>query len=124
MMVNRDLGSPSQCRGPDRLLMSPSGRLRRFGRGPVNLGSWHVRDVTPAATRAAAIKGGADIPARSPFMLRPRCRTLRALSCSDPKLNTDCPHTGGVTPGSHTDAAGSPTLTTQTSSLELRRADR
>jgi DNA invertase Pin-like site-specific DNA recombinase len=22
---------------------------------------------------------------RSPFMLRPRCRTLRALSCSDPK---------------------------------------
>jgi hypothetical protein len=39
---------------------------------------------TPAATRAAAIKGGADIPARSPSMLRPRCRTLRALSCSDP----------------------------------------
>ena len=29
-------------------------------------------------------QGGADIPARSPFMLRPRCRTLRALSCSDP----------------------------------------
>jgi hypothetical protein len=27
---------------------------------------WHVRDVTPAATRAAAIKGGADIPARHP----------------------------------------------------------
>ena len=51
---------------------------------PVNVGSWHVRDVTPAATRAAAIKGGADIPARSPVMLRPRCRTLRALSCSDP----------------------------------------
>jgi len=46
--------------------------------------SWHVRDVTPVATRAAAIKGGADIPARTPFMLRPRCRTLRALSCSDP----------------------------------------
>jgi len=45
---------------------------------------WHVRDVTPAAARAAAIKGGADIPARTPFMLRPRCRTLRALSCSDP----------------------------------------
>ena len=40
--------------------------------------------VTPAATRAAAIKGAADIPGRSPFMLRPRCRTLRALSCSDP----------------------------------------
>ncbi len=47
--------------------------------------SWHVRDVTPVATRAAAIKGGADIPARTPFMLRPRCRTLRALSCIDPK---------------------------------------
>jgi hypothetical protein len=45
-----------------------------------------VRDVTPAATRAAAIKGAADIPARSPFMLRPRCRTLKALSCSDPML--------------------------------------
>src|SRR6267378_7577869 len=29
------------------------GRLQRFGRGPVNVGSWHVRDVTPAATRAA-----------------------------------------------------------------------
>ncbi len=27
MMVNRGLGSPSQCGGPDRLLMSPSGRL-------------------------------------------------------------------------------------------------
>src|SRR6266446_10778730 len=24
------------------------------------------------------------MPARSPFMLCPRCRTLRALSCSDP----------------------------------------
>jgi hypothetical protein len=45
---------------------------------------WHVRDVTPAATRAAAINGAADIPAHSPFMLRPRCRTLKALSCSDP----------------------------------------
>src|SRR5271166_2895868 len=55
------------------------------GERPGNLGSWHVRDVTPAATRAAAIKGGADIPARSPFMLRPRCRTLGALSCSDPR---------------------------------------
>jgi len=33
---------------------------------------------------SAIIKGGAAIPARSPFMLRPRCRTLRALSCSDP----------------------------------------
>jgi integrase len=66
--------------------MSGKGRLRRFGRGPVNVGSWHVRDVTPAATRAAAIKGGAAIPARSPFMLRPRCRTLRALSCSDPNM--------------------------------------
>jgi hypothetical protein len=31
-----------------------------------------------------AVKGAADIPARSPFMLRPSCRTLRALSCSDP----------------------------------------
>src|SRR5712671_7691999 len=39
-----------------------------------------------AATRAAAIKGAADIPARSPFMLRPSCRTLRALSCSDPYM--------------------------------------
>jgi hypothetical protein len=37
------------------------------------ISSWHVRDVTPAATRAAAIKGSADLPARSPFMLRPRC---------------------------------------------------
>ena len=45
---------------------------------------WHVRDVTPAATRAAAIKGAADIPVRSPFMLHPRCRTVKALSCSDP----------------------------------------
>ena len=36
---------------------------------------WHDRDVTPAATRAAVIKGAADMPARSPFMLRPRCRT-------------------------------------------------
>jgi len=68
--------------------MAAVGRLRRrFGRGPVNVGSWHVRDVTPAATRAAAIKGGAAIPARSPFMLRPRCRTLRALSCSDPNMS-------------------------------------
>jgi ATP dependent DNA ligase domain len=48
---------------------------------------WHVRDVTPAATRAAAIKGAADLPARSPFMLRPRCCTLKALSCSDPYLD-------------------------------------
>jgi hypothetical protein len=94
MMVNRDLGSPSQCGGPDRLLMSPSGRLRRFGRGPVNLGSCHVRDVTPAATRAAAIKGGADIPARSPFMLRPRCRTLRALSRVVTSYKGDSPSGG------------------------------
>src|SRR6516225_12393318 len=49
---------------------------------------WHVRDVTPAATRAAAIKGATDLPARSPFMLRPRCRTLKALSCSDPIYGT------------------------------------
>ena len=27
---------------------------------------WHVRDVTPLATRAAAIKGGADIPIARP----------------------------------------------------------
>ena len=50
-----------------------------------NVRKWHVRDVTPAATRAAVIKGAADMPPRSPFMLRPRCRTLRALSCSDPE---------------------------------------
>src|ERR1700756_6059037 len=36
------------------------------------VGLWHVRGVTPAAIRAAAIKGAADISARSPFMLRPR----------------------------------------------------
>jgi hypothetical protein len=42
--------------------------------------------VTPAATRAAAIKGAADIPAHSPFMLHPRCGTVKALSCSDPIL--------------------------------------
>ena len=30
MMVNRDLGSPSQCGGPDRLLMSPSGGFLTF----------------------------------------------------------------------------------------------
>ena len=28
MMVNRGLGSPSQCGGPDRLLMSPWGGIR------------------------------------------------------------------------------------------------
>ena len=27
-------------------------RLRRFGGGPVNVSCWHVRDVTPAASRA------------------------------------------------------------------------
>jgi len=36
-------------------------------RAKVKVRNWHVRDVTPAATRAAAIKGAADIPARSPF---------------------------------------------------------
>jgi hypothetical protein len=50
------------------------------------VGFWHVRGVTPAATRAAATKGAADVPARSPFMPRPRCRTVKALSCSDPVL--------------------------------------
>ena len=74
---------------PALLPMEPNGRcgigLRRFGRGPLNVASWHLRNLTPAATRAAAIKGGADIPARSPFMLRPGCRTLRALSCNDPR---------------------------------------
>jgi hypothetical protein len=68
------------------------GRLRRFGRGPVNLGSWHLRDVTPAATRAAAIKDGAEIPARSPFMLRPRCRTQSNFVVVTPA-------TGAVRPG-------------------------
>ena len=33
MMVNRGLGSPSQCGGPDSLLMSRWGRIRRFGPG-------------------------------------------------------------------------------------------
>jgi hypothetical protein len=28
-----------------------------------NVGLWHVRDVTPAATRAAVIKGAAGMPA-------------------------------------------------------------
>ena len=51
-----------------RWLRSKHKVRRRFGRDPVNVGSWHVRDVTPAATRAAAIKRGAAIPARSPFM--------------------------------------------------------
>src|SRR3954471_19367282 len=27
------------------------GRLRRFGRGPINLGSWHVRDLRPPPER-------------------------------------------------------------------------
>jgi putative SOS response-associated peptidase YedK len=81
--------------------MAAVGRLRRFGRGPVNVGSWHVRDVTPAATRAAAIKGGAAIPARSPFMLRPRCRTLRALSCSDPSEGRRFPKGRCLIPASH-----------------------
>jgi hypothetical protein len=31
MMVNRGLGSPSQCGGPDRLLMSPWGREPPIG---------------------------------------------------------------------------------------------
>jgi hypothetical protein len=39
-----------------------------------DVGYWHVRDVTPTATQAAVIKGAADMPAPSPFMLRPRCR--------------------------------------------------
>jgi hypothetical protein len=56
---------------------------------PLQFRLWHVRDVMPAATGAAAIKGAADIPARSPFMLRPRCRTLKALSCRDP-LTINC----------------------------------
>ena len=34
-----------------------------------DVGLWHVTDVTPAATRAAAIKDAADIPARSPFKM-------------------------------------------------------
>jgi hypothetical protein len=55
-----------------------------------NVRKWHVRDVTPANTRAAAIKGAADLLARSAFMLRPRCRTLKALSCSDPHLGKCC----------------------------------
>ena len=32
--------------------------------------NWDVRGVTSAATRAAVIKGAADMPTRSPFMLR------------------------------------------------------
>src|SRR5437870_3200787 len=44
--------------------MSQLGRLRRFGRGPVNVGCWRVRDVTPAATRAAAIKGSGHTSAQ------------------------------------------------------------
>jgi hypothetical protein len=76
----------------DRTASGIARRRCRLNRAPAGLALgrvsddclWHVRDVTPAATRAAAIKGAADIPARSPFMLRPRCRTLRALSCIDP----------------------------------------
>jgi hypothetical protein len=45
---------------------------------------WHVRDVTPAATRAAAIKGAADIPARS---LLP-CNFTSGLTMVIPLLST------------------------------------
>ena len=53
-----------------------------------------VRDMTPAATGGAVIKGGADILARGPFMLRPRCPTRGALSCRDPEQGSFCvsPH--------------------------------
>jgi hypothetical protein len=50
----------------------------------LNVDYWHVRDVTPAAARAAAIKGCSGHTARSPFMLRPRCRTLKALHVVTP----------------------------------------
>ena len=39
-------------------------RLRPGTRLVVKVRNWHVRDVTPAATRAAAIKGAADIRAQ------------------------------------------------------------
>src|ERR1700730_1966649 len=48
--------------------MRSSTDVSEWGR-PRDFRLWHVRDVTPAATRAAAIKGAADIPARSPFKM-------------------------------------------------------
>ena len=73
--------------------MTEKGRHRLFAHGLASRSSWHVRDVTPGVTRAAAIEGAADIPRRSPFMLPATCRTLEALSCSDPYL-TFAPHGG------------------------------
>jgi hypothetical protein len=45
-------GARTTCRSCRSGRVAVVGRLRRFGRGPVNVGFWHVRDVTPAATRA------------------------------------------------------------------------
>jgi len=59
----------------------------------VNVGYWQVRDVTSAAARAAAIKGAADIPPRSPFKMS--YTQIRALSCSDPKLFGATVHPSG-----------------------------
>jgi hypothetical protein len=51
MMANRGLGSPSQCGGPDRLLMSPSGRT-----SPFRSGSGKVRNRRRAAGALGATK--------------------------------------------------------------------
>jgi len=71
MMVNRGLGSPSQCGGPDRLLMSPWGRISRLHRCPAN-----GRNRRCPAVGSSDLKGwkppGAGPPVATPARVRAR----------------------------------------------------
>jgi hypothetical protein len=71
MMVNRGLGSPSQCEGPDRLLMSPWGREPRIG--CANSLIYERRPVassTPLSARTGPFIGSGLVPVRGPVSVR------------------------------------------------------
>jgi hypothetical protein len=102
MMVNRDLGSPSQCDGPDRLLMSPSGRERPAGCLEfLNCGSAPRTRVSPVERGRQCLvpklenglshpapEGGADLAAEGRELIGTFCvppaRIPRALPGTNP----------------------------------------
>jgi hypothetical protein len=83
MMVNRGLGSPSQCGGPDRLLMSPWGGLLPFLICPAcdahacqsghSLPEATTPDTVPISS-LPLVAQRAEVYRRSPEIVGPRSR--------------------------------------------------
>src|SRR5438477_12086074 len=74
MMVNRGLGSPSQRRGPDKLLMSPSGRDREFKLTLLvyNAGQRHIAERRATRLSSASTNGVIANSSANPPGLRRR----------------------------------------------------